>query len=664
MVFTGRKLKKMRKSKAQKKTAAVIVVTALVTALIIVLLWGVFHRVSDSYAATSVNSIADEIRLTTYHDINDCDMSMFISPDSGRIVDFGMDEIDTVCDRNHLDLSENKKAYIKKALADNIRGIYEGGYVETTDNDSTDITDLSKAYIANAVSDAVVKVDPTIDKKDRVDSGTVVFESLVDLNDAMQSYKNSNEQILKNASDIAEIADALGIDIGAKDNSKYLKNLLKAQETKIEGNTITQGDRTDGKNGKDGSNGSGSNGSNGKSSSGSNGSNGSNGLNGKTGIVTKTLKADLSDAQKTQLESISSLKSEVDSLSKTIQSLQSSVTKVDNNTKAIESVNNEVNNTKKSIETVNNNITKISSDVSDLQSKYTSLDGRVTALEKSLKDNSDKYNDTSKKMQDSIDKNKSETDSKIDKNKSETDKQIETIKTEFTEKTQTIEKLITDNKTEIDKIVSDTKTEINQAVEQLKTDLNVKIDNNTNLINDIKKAMEDSNTKIYELINQNQENVKSNKEAIEANKELIEKYKAEIDKTIEDEKNSLLEQHNKDVESINNAHTEVIKVNSVIISSGSTQGTITDKALRTGCVGVQVNYVNSGYGIIPTYSVDSNSSDGTLTITLKEAANEDIEVKSVVVFRKVEKAADTDSTPAADDTSAAGTTGDGTSENP
>lgn len=186
-------------------------------------------------------SVADEIRLSVYQGIGSDNMKVFTGKDTDGTVSYILDKADAVLSRNGIELTDDEKQKYTAALSDGTGKLYSAGLIgvydrdDDKDPDGTTITDLSKAYIANEAVDALIGIKPDEIKQERTDAGMVSFETIIDIEKAMKSYKDSSKSIEDNSKDIDKIAKSLGLDLGSETSTTDIRKMLEAAATAANG---------------------------------------------------------------------------------------------------------------------------------------------------------------------------------------------------------------------------------------------------------------------------------------------------------------------------------------------------------------------------------------------------------------------------------------------
>ena len=246
---------------------------------------------------------SDELKLNAFNEI-DSDVSNGIL--EHKLIDttnWAMAVIDRTFSENGTEMSGEERRNVELSVRNLLYELFNGNMIQRDENGR--MSDLSKAYVANVLSEAVMTNVHGMDTSDILAAGNSMYTKVLDITETIETVKKNEESLCNLAWDINDLMVLLSGDTASGIDEKEIAKKLRAYQTNLltlayEKNTADGRDGfdgVDGMNGMDGYNGTaglngidgyngtagvnGTNGSNG--TAGMNGSNGSNGTSGKNG---------------------------------------------------------------------------------------------------------------------------------------------------------------------------------------------------------------------------------------------------------------------------------------------------------------------------------------------------------------------------------------------
>lgn len=475
----------MNKTKNNKKNKNVVLPILLGCGIIVIILLGLFF-LNKSDKVKNDSSLDTMVELALYHNSEELGQ-MLKDKDIKSATEWTTTFIDGVL---NTPLTDKEKETLKNNLDKKFKELLDSGKIEFDENGN--LTDISLAYIINAIMEELKKSLSNIDFNEQVLSEKYNYEKIVELEKIIKEIEKNNEKLIESAENINLLLQIISGENGEID-SAYLKELLEALKTLIEmGGYVPTPNVPD----KD--------------------DNTSSNTNTNINIPTQD-DLDLSNA--TLEEAIEQLQNSFN----TMNSVQTTI---------ISDLNNAITNIQEmmlKIETNSTDITKINEEIKNiselLESTSISLTETREALEQAQKD-----------LLAIIEANKKEAEANLQAAKSELNKALEDATINSKSERDRIEKALKDYEVATKEVLDKTNLTIEKNKEEAEKNLQTAKD-------ELKKSLEDANIENKSERDRIEKALKETEEAlVKAKKELldlIEKNKQEAEKNLKNAKDAL-----------------------------------------------------------------------------------------------------------------------------
>ena len=225
----------------------------------------------------------DELKLNAYHDIDGTVADGIVNHKLVDTTNWAMSVIDETFAGHGREMSGEERRGVEIAARNLFYELFNGNVLQRDENGK--LTDLSKAYVANVLSEAVVANVDGMDAEELLDAGGSMYTQVLDISETMETVKKNEETLCGLAWDINDLMILLSGNPASGIDENDITRKLRAFQT----NLLTlayEKNPSDGNNGLNGINGTaGGNGYNGiDGMNGVNGTAGGNGYNGIDGI--------------------------------------------------------------------------------------------------------------------------------------------------------------------------------------------------------------------------------------------------------------------------------------------------------------------------------------------------------------------------------------------
>ncbi len=234
-----------------------------------------------SHSSKERVKFTDELKLNAFHDIDGATADDIVNHKLVDTTNWAMSVIDETFAGHGMEMSGEERRGVEIAARNLFYELFNGNVLQRDENGK--LTDLSKAYVANVLSEAVVANVDGMDEAELLDAGGSMYTKILDINETIETVKKNEETLSGLAWDINDLMVLLSGNPASGIDENEIARKLRAFQT----NLLTlayEKNPTDG-NGIAGSNGlNGADGMNGLDGmAGVNGSDGNNGMNGIAG---------------------------------------------------------------------------------------------------------------------------------------------------------------------------------------------------------------------------------------------------------------------------------------------------------------------------------------------------------------------------------------------
>lgn len=496
-------------------------------------------------------AFATEVKLRAYEALSD-DTNIITAADLSddqKVRDWTMQIIKETTANTKNGLSEADFDKIADRAVETLRVTIEAGNIEFIDGQ---LTDLSKAYISNAVANAISYEAPHADLKSTVDSGNTQYQQVIDMQKTLNALKSSNEALSESVNSLYAIyglVDETASNIG--NSSDVSSNNTSQGTSKTDSQDVPVMKPN-------------------QSVNATIGNNDLRALEQKVEAYYTQLLAEIHANSATgetpasnDSDTMVTINELTDTQSQMLTQISIAVTDIEGLTNNVTSINSSVDGINDTIVTIQESITKVQANVDvaqkDLQA---SIDAAKAELQKADKDNKDALEradaDNKSELQKLIEKNTSELQANLDKNTKELNDKVDS-NAEKTEKdladnkkaTEDADKKLQDqidknladvNKAmdELQKLMEEGDNANKQALEEAKKDLQEKLDilketlsqDISNLAKDTQDKFDDLKAIIAELERALRSEDEQIRQALAAAKEELNRQANELDERL------------------------------------------------------------------------------------------------------------------------------------
>lgn len=480
------------------------------------------------------------VKLGVYNGMNASVEQALFNNQTDAVSDWAVAIVDQTLEGTDQKLTDEERERVKSKVNDLVEETIKSGNIVF--NDDNQITDLSKSYLANAVSSAVAYMTGIGDEVTILDAGNAYYERIVGMQAAMSQLEASNNALVKSVNSMNSLLQQVdGIDSGLLGDAMLDEDAiaadLDAKYTDAYAKAVNAADDADGANGEGGSNGSngaggsgnegsngaglngsgsngsngsnssngtngsefgnsgsngtnssGSNGSNGNNSNGTSGANGSNGSSGANSNNTNSSNGTSGANGSNGSNGTNGADGAGVDLEAILDGLGTDAEAIQKLREAIEALSAEqqniLNQLQSNSEQITEIVTQLTSNTELIKSNSTEIDNLKSALSTLQND----LNETTT----SIENAKTELGNTIESTKSELDSTIDSAKNELQSNIDKTNSDLDSAKTELNSTIDTTKSELTSTIEADKKELSENIDNTKNeLIENLSKINED-----------------------------------------------------------------------------------------------------------------------------------------------------------------------------
>lgn len=445
-------------------------------------------------------AFATEVKLRAYEALSD-DTNIITAADLSddqKVRDWTMQIIKETTANTKNGLSEADFDKIADRAVETLRVTIEAGNIEFIDGQ---LTDLSKAYISNAVANAISYEAPHADLKSTVDSGNTQYQQVIDMQKTLNALTSSNEALSESVNSLYAIyglVDETASNIG--NSSDVSSNNTSQGTSKTDSQDVPVMKPN-------------------QSVNATIGNNDLRALEQKVEAYYTQLLAEIHANSATgetpasnDSDTMVTINELTDTQSQMLTQISIAVTDIEGLTNNVTSINSSVDGINGTIITIQESVTKVQENIDAAQKDLqASVDTAKAELQKTSEDNRDALEkadaDNKSELQKLIEKNTSELQANLDKDTKELNNKVDSNK----EKT---EKDLADNK----KATEDADKKLQDQIDKNLTDVNKSMDN-------LQKLMEEGNN--------------ANKQALEKAKEDLQENLATLKETLSQDTSNL-----------------------------------------------------------------------------------------------------------------------------